>query len=94
MDNNNTSSFNFRFTPNTTVLSKHSTGMAIDINPFQNPYIKGAVILPPAGVTQRDKVVKGMITKGDACYQAFISRGWEWGGEWKSLKDYQHFEKR
>ncbi|MDR2869188.1 MAG: M15 family metallopeptidase, partial [Deferribacteraceae bacterium] len=32
MDNNNTSSFNFRFTPNTTVLSKHSTGMAIDIN--------------------------------------------------------------
>ncbi|MDU6249150.1 MAG: M15 family metallopeptidase [Paeniclostridium sordellii] len=34
-----------------------------------------------------------MIKKGDACYEAFIKRGWTWGGDWKSLKDYQHFEK-
>jgi len=30
--------------------------------------------------------------KGDLCYKLFIERGFEWGGEWKTVKDYQHFE--
>ena len=34
-----------------------------------------------------------MIRKGDLCYQLFIDHGFTWGGEWKSLKDYQHFQK-
>jgi hypothetical protein len=93
MENNNTSAFNFRYSTNSKVISKHGYGLAIDINPVQNPYVKGKVILPPAGITNRTKAVKGMITKGDACYQAFVKRGWTWGGSWKSLKDYQHFEK-
>jgi hypothetical protein len=33
------------------------------------------------------------ITKGDLCYKLFIKHGFSWGGEWKSKKDYQHFEK-
>ena len=38
-------------------------------------------------------IIRGMIKKGDACYKAFTSRGWKWGGNWKNSKDYQHFEK-
>jgi D-alanyl-D-alanine carboxypeptidase len=29
--------------------------------------------------------------EGDAVVAAFASIGWEWGGNWVSLKDYQHF---
>ncbi|MGF7057401.1 M15 family metallopeptidase [Brassicibacter mesophilus] len=95
MEDNNTSSFCFRVVAGTNKLSKHSYGLAIDINPIQNPYIKGEVILPAEGETyvDRSNVRKGMIVKDDACYKAFTNRGWAWGGEWKTVKDYQHFEK-
>ena len=76
-------------------FSRHSYGLAIDINPLQNPYVKGKVVSPAAGkdYLDRTKTRKGMIVKNNICYNAFIKRGWAWGGEWKSLKDYQHFEK-
>jgi hypothetical protein len=76
-------------------FSNHSYGIAIDINPVQNPYVKGDIVLPEEGnnYLNREDIRKGMIIKGDMCYNAFKSRGWTWGGEWKSLKDYQHFEK-
>ena len=96
MEDNNTSSFCFREVegkPGT--LSKHSYGLAIDINPVQNPYIYKDEISPEAGkeYADRSKAQKGMILKGDACYQAFIDRGWTWGGNWNYEKDYQHFQK-
>jgi hypothetical protein len=95
MAENNTSAFNFRRITNSTTISKHGYGVAIDINPIQNPYIRGETILPPAGeeYLDRSNIRMGMITKGDICYQAFISRGWKWGGDWSTPKDYQHFEK-
>ena len=67
----------------------------MDINPVQNPYIKNNVIEPKNSIDYLDRksIRKGMIVKGDVCYNAFKKRGWTWGGEWKSLKDYQHFEK-
>ncbi len=67
----------------------------MDINPVQNPYIKNNVVEPgnSRDYIDRKNIRKGMIVKGDACYNAFKKRGWTWGGEWKSLKDYQHFEK-
>lgn len=82
--------------------SKHSYGTAIDINPKQNPYVKPykGLVLPPNGkdYVDRTNVQKGMIIEGDACYKAFVSRGWEWGGDWdpsppNGRVDYQHFEK-
>ncbi|MFA5523298.1 MAG: M15 family metallopeptidase [Tissierellales bacterium] len=51
MANNNTSAFCSReLTGKDGVFSNHSYGIAIDINPIQNPYVKGATILPKEGV--------------------------------------------
>lgn len=95
MEDNNTSAFCFRVIEGSQKISNHGYGVAIDINPIQNPYVKGNRIVPLAGkdYVNREDVRKGMIIKGDLCYRAFTSRGWTWGGDWKSLKDYQHFEK-
>jgi len=92
---NNSSAFNFRYVVNTNRLSRHAFGVAIDINPVQNPYVRGETILPAAGIDYLDRtdIRSGMITPGDAVYEAFVSRGWTWGGNWRSLKDYHHFEK-
>ena len=95
MLDNNTSAFCYReIAGSNGKLSKHGHGIAIDINPVQNPYIKSNIILPESGEAYLDRtnVRKGMIVKGDVCYNAFKQRGWIWGGEWNSLKDYQHFE--
>lgn len=92
---NNTSSFCYRLIAGTKVLSKHVKGVAIDINPLYNPQVKNGKAYPSVSkpYADRSKNVKGMIKKGDACYKAFTSRGWKWGGNWKNSKDYQHFEK-
>ncbi|MCL2566073.1 MAG: M15 family metallopeptidase [Defluviitaleaceae bacterium] len=93
---NNSSAFNFRYIAGTNIISRHGFGMAIDINPIQNPYLRGDVLLPAAGYAylDRDNVRPGMIVPGDVVYTAFISRGWTWGGNWTSLLDYHHFERR
>jgi hypothetical protein len=95
MKDNNSSAFCYRDKTSKKSLSKHSYGLAVDINPVQNPYIKGNDILPAAGKAflDRNNIRKGMIVQGDDCYEVFKSRGWTWGGEWTNLKDYQHFEK-
>lgn len=96
MADNNSVGFNFRTIAGTNVISRHGLGMAIDINPIQNPYIRGNTIWPAAGVdyVDRTNVRPGMIIPGDAVYTAFISRGWIWGGHWTSPIDYHHFERR
>lgn len=95
MKDNNTSAFCYREIAGSTVLSNHSKGLAIDINPLINPMVKNNVVSPKEGekYVDREGKTKGMITKGDACYEAFTKRGWTWGGDWDTLKDYQHFEK-
>jgi hypothetical protein len=96
MNDNNTYAYCYRYiTGSKNKFSKHSYGIAIDINPVQNPYIKKGKVLPEAGkiYVDRKNIKKGMVLKGDSCYKAFKDRGWTWGGEWKTLKDYQHFEK-
>lgn len=88
---NNTSGFNYRWIEGTTKPSTHSIGRAIDINPRINPYIRGETILPPDGTYAAN--VPGTLTEESVVTRAFLDRGWEWGGHWTSLKDYQHFEK-
>jgi len=91
----NTSAFNCRpITGSTNGFSVHSYGRAIDVDTVENPYVKGATVLPPAGqaFTNRTNVRPGMITHGDRVWRAFTAHGFDWGGDWQSLKDYQHFE--
>jgi len=96
MADNNSVAFNFRNIAGTNVLSRHALGRAIDINPIQNPYIRGGTVWPLAGTAYLDRsyVRPGMITRGDIVYRAFTSRGWTWGGIWQSPRDYHHFERR
>jgi hypothetical protein len=97
MSANNTSAFNFRAVSGTSNLSKHAYGLAIDINPVQNPYVVRAdgYVSPPEGreYADRGSARPGMIMPGDAVLAAFASRGWTWGGDWKYTIDYQHFQK-
>lgn len=96
---NNTSCFNFRTVDGSNTLSKHAQGVAIDINPFQNPYVtypNGKERISPAGsepYADRSSGLSHMITEDDLCYKLFIEHGFTWGGHWKTLKDYQHFQK-
>lgn len=96
---NNTSCFNFRKVYGSDTLSKHALGLAIDINPFQNPYVtypNGTERISPPGsepYADRSSGLAHMITEDDLCYQLFTEHGFTWGGHWNSLKDYQHFEK-
>ena len=64
----------------------------MDVNPFQNPYVKGDVVLPELASSYLERGWRrpGMITDGPVV-RAFDSIGWSWGGDWQSLKDYQHF---
>ena len=100
MRDNNTSAFNFRWASGMQRLSSHSTGMAIDINPLYNPLVKergGHTLFYPstaAAYIDRTKFFPYKIEKGDLCYRLFKKYGFSWGGDWRSSKDYQHFEKR
>ncbi len=91
MLSNNTSAFNYRTVTGGKSLSKHAYGFAIDINPVQNPYIKGGIVLPPGAVYDTHK--PGTLAQDSPVVRTFIRLGWTWGGNWESLKDYQHFEK-
>lgn len=98
MEDNNSSCFNFRYIARTTKISKHGLGLAVDINALYNPYIKETGkkrVLEPVtaeAYIDRSKNFKYKINKGDLCYKLFIKYGFEWGGDWRSVKDYQHFE--
>ena len=94
---NNTVAFNCRLTTNhKSKFSRHSYGIAIDVNPFINPYYKKGKVIPATASEYLDRDIrkKGLITKKSICYKVFKQKGWTWGGDWKSLKDYQHFEKK
>jgi hypothetical protein len=92
MKDNNTCSFNYRFISGTRIHSMHASGLAIDINPLQNPYFKNHIVLPEGA--KYDSTLKGTITADSQLVKEFKKLGWTWGGDWKSLKDYQHFEKK
>ncbi|MGI9157928.1 MAG: M15 family metallopeptidase [Marmoricola sp.] len=92
-DGNNTGAFNCRPVVGQTVFSQHAYGLAIDVDPFQNPYLKRDLVLPELASSYRDRgwTRPGMILPGGLVVRAFASIGWEWGGDWHSLKDLQHF---
>ncbi len=77
--------------------SQHAYGLAIDINPIENPYVTADGYVRNNNARPfRDRSLQepGMIHPGDAVVQAFASIGWHWGGYWSDDKDYMHFARR
>ena len=99
MRDNNSSCFCYRNIAATNNLSKHARGLAIDINTLYNPYIKtlddGTLLIQPAtgaDYCNRDWDFPYKIDHDDLCFRLFTEAGFEWGGDWTTRKDYQHFE--
>lgn len=99
MRDNNTSCFNYRALPSGK-LSNHAYGLAIDLNPFYNPYVTtrkdGTTNVAPAGSEPYADRAQNFVHKidgEDLAYRLFMEHGFTWGGNWRSSKDYQHFEK-
>ena len=81
-------------------LSKHSAGLAVDLNPLYNPAVStakdGSTKVEPATASayvDRSQNFAHKIDTSDLAYQVFTRHGFTWGGNWHSKKDYQHFEK-
>ena len=86
----NTSAFNCRFVGGTSRWSRHAFGEAIDVNPVENPYVRGSTASPPAGRAYLDRSTArpGMAVRGGVLVRAFAAVGWRWGA---TFGDYQHF---
>jgi hypothetical protein len=98
----NTSAFNSRNVAGSSSLSLHAYGLAIDLNPLENPYVQhsGGILKfsPPAGAAFANRF-KGQPEKqlrlglAEAVIDVFADEGFAiWGGYWKSAIDYQHFQ--
>jgi hypothetical protein len=92
-DGNNTESFDCRNATLRGSWSNHAYGLAIDINPFHNPYRNGDLVVPELADAYLDRGWHrpGMIQPGDVVTRAFARIGWGWGGNWSTLDDWQHF---
>jgi len=92
-DTNTTEAFACRPVRGQTAWSQHAYGLAVDVNPFQNPYHKGPVVLPELATAYLDRAEArpGMVQPGGPAVRAFTAIGWHWGGDYRSLKDYMHF---
>lgn len=96
---NNTSCFCYRRVAGTQKLSKHAQGLAIDLNPLYNPHVKvrnGRRTVQPETATRyadRSRSFPHKITRQSLPCRLFREKGFRWGGDWRSSKDYQHFEK-
>ena len=92
-DGDNTAAFVCRAARGQTRWSAHAYGLAIDVDPFQNPYRRGDLVLPELASAYLDRGDRrpGMIEPGDVVTRAFAAVGWTWGGTWRSPKDLMHF---
>ena len=92
-DGNGTGGFVCRATTGGTSYSQHAYGLAIDVNTFQNPYFRDGLVIPERASSYLDRgwVRPGMVTADGPVVTAFREIGWHWGGDWTTLKDYQHF---
>lgn len=92
-DGNNTAGMVCRAARGQTQWSAHAYGLAIDVNPFLNPYRKGDLVLPELASAYLDRGWRrpGMVHDGGVVVQAFEDIGWTWGGDFDTLEDYMHF---
>jgi hypothetical protein len=92
-DGNNTAAFVCRAARQQTRWSAHAYGLAIDVDPFQNPYRRGDLVLPELASAYLDRADRrpGMILPGGPVTAVFAAVGWTWGGTFRSPKDLMHF---
>jgi D-alanyl-D-alanine carboxypeptidase len=92
-DGNATAAFVCRPTRGGSRWSEHAYGLAVDINPFQNPYARNGDVIPGLASSYLDRadVRPGMLVPGGPVIEAFTAIGWEWGGAWTNPIDYMHF---
>lgn len=88
---NNTYGFFCRPATGGSAWSMHSFGLAIDINPVENPYLRGSTLIPLNGDLDRRAPRNGKILRGSVPVQSMGRAGMIWGGDWRTLKDYMHF---
>jgi len=97
LNHDNTAGFNCRYAvaPGPKHWSVHAYGLAIDVDPVENPYVEGGRVHPRAGraYLDRSRVRPGMAVPGGLLVRAFAAVGWQWGGRWSGSPDYQHFSK-
>ena len=95
LEADNTAAFNCRYAvaPGTKRWSAHAYGLAVDVDPVENPYLEGGRVHPRAGRAYLDRshYRPGMAVRGGLLVRAFAAAGWQWGGRWTSAPDYQHF---
>lgn len=94
-DGNDTAGFVCRPARGQARFSAHAYGLAIDVDPFQNPFVKDDLVLPElaSAYVVRSWVRPGMFLPGSAAVRAFTHEGWTWGGTFHRPKDYQHFSR-
>ncbi|MQA14668.1 MAG: M15 family peptidase [Pseudonocardiaceae bacterium] len=92
-DGNNTTAFVCRPVVGQTSWSAHASGLAIDLNPFQNPYQRDDLVLPELASSYLDRSWHrpGMVHDGGPAVSAFEEIGWSWGGRWSQPIDIMHF---
>jgi hypothetical protein len=92
-----TAAFNCRpvVTPSgaASVFSQHAYGLAVDLNPIENPFVENGYVRNRFSRPYRDRSrsAPGMIHDGDFVVRTFEAIGWGWGGHWHSGQDYMHF---
>jgi hypothetical protein len=79
--------------PSATTFSQHAYGLAVDINPIENPFVLDGYVRNRYSRPYRDrsKQAPGMIQDGDIVVRSFEAIGWGWGGHWSTGQDYMHF---
>jgi hypothetical protein len=92
-DGNVTTGFVCRSTVQGRRWSDHAYGLAVDVNPFHNPYVRGEVVVPELASAYLDRGDHrpGMVQPDDVVVAALAAIGWGWGGDWRSAKDWMHF---
>jgi hypothetical protein len=72
--------------------SMHAYGLAVDLNPRENPYVGCGQSYDPAARSYRDRSNRRPGMVGSRTVSAFAAIGWGWGGSWAgNTKDYMHF---
>ena len=93
----NTAAFNCRYVigPGPKRWSVHAYGLAVDVNPVENPYLESGRVHPRAGraYLNRSRIRPGMAYRSGLLVRAFAAVGWQWGGRWRGSPDYQHFSR-